>query len=207
MEETQPQPSPDPPPPSQPPPPQNAAGSRLLTIGILMAAVAVGAVLIKQDRAKDKDTTVATKAGDEKSNVKIGGMAPKLVLKDLNGKTVDLAQLKGKVVLVDFWATWCDPCTVLIPWFIDFRNRYGSQGLEVVGVAMDEEGLEAVKPYAEKAKMNYVILLGNEDTAQAWGGIFGLPTSFIIDRQGNIQHRHVGLVGRDVFEKEIRGLL
>src|SRR5260370_1166893 len=176
MDETQAQSNPE------PPPRAGAAGSRLLTIGILMATVALAAVFIKQDKDKAKEN-VAAKAGDGKP-MKMGEMAPKLVLKDLNGKTVSLDSLKGKVVLVDFWATWCEPCTVLIPWFIQFRNRYGSQGLEVVGVAMDDEGLEAVKPYAEKSKMNYVVLLGNEDAAQAWGGIFGLPTSFIIDRQG-----------------------
>ena len=172
--------------PAAPPPAAaNPGGSRLLTIGILLAAVALAAVFIKQDSAKDKGTAKAAD-GDKPSAMRIGLPAPKLVLKDLNGKTVNLEELKGKVVIVDFWATWCQPCTIMIPWFIEFRNRYGSQGLEVVGVAMDDEGIEAVKPYAEQAKMNYMILLGNEDTAQAWGGIFGLPTSFIIDRDGKV---------------------
>ena len=194
--------------PVPPPPPANPGGSRVLTIGILMAALALAAVFVKQDRDKDKATPkTTTEDGNKPSAIKNGMPAPKLILKDLNGKTVNLEELKGKVVIVDFWATWCQPCTIMIPWFIEFRNRYGSQGLEIVGVAMDDEGLEAVKPYVEKAKMNYMILLGTEDTAQAWGGIFGLPTSFIIDREGKIQNHHVGLVGRDVFEKDIKGLL
>ena len=207
-EDLNPNPEPQPETPA-PTPTADPGGSRVLTIGILMAALALAAVFIKQDRDKAKATTTASKSqdGDKAVAIKNGMLAPKLVLKDLNGRTVNLEELKGKVVIVDFWATWCQPCTIMIPWLIQFRNQYGSQGLEIVGVAMDDEGLEAVKPYVEKAKMNYMILLGNEDTAQAWGGIFGLPTSFIIDRDGKIQGKHMGLVGRDVLEKDIKGLL
>ncbi len=195
-------------PPAVPPaagsPATNPGGSRILTIGILMAAVALGVVFIKQD---SKVSQAVGQGSDKPSAMKIGEPAPKLVLKDLDGKTVDLAQLRGKVVLVDFWATWCEPCGVMIPWFIDFHNHYASRGLEIVGVAMDDEGIEAVKPFALKNKMNYVIVLGNEDTAQAWGGIFGLPTSFIIDRKGNVKSRHVGLISKKTFQDDIEALL
>ena len=203
----------NPPPEAQPtagppaPPPQSSA-SKLLSVGILIAAVALIGVWIRKDATKSQ---LSPTGGDAKSGkpveVKLGAPAPNLILKDLQGKTVKLADLKGKVVIVDFWATWCQPCTIMIPWFIEFQKRYGDQGLAIVGVAMDDEGLEAVKPYVEKAKMNYTVLIGNEETADAWGGIFGLPTSFVIDRQGRIQARHVGLISRDTFEQDIRSLL
>jgi cytochrome c biogenesis protein CcmG/thiol:disulfide interchange protein DsbE len=166
----------------------------VLTVGILLAAVALVLVwMMPKDTAPCKG--------------KIGCPAPELVLKDLNGATVNLADLKGKVVLVDFWATWCQPCTVMIPWFIEFQKRYGPQGFVVVGVAMDDEGISVVKPFAEQVRMNYQVVLGNEETSDKWGGIFGLPTSFIIDREGRIHNRHIGLISKETFEKDIRSLL
>ncbi len=183
-------------------PPAASTGSKLLTIAILLVSAALIFVWIRSDPAGPQ----AGAAGAAPRG-KVGSPAPKMVLKDLAGNVVSLEDLKGKVVLVDFWATWCQPCTVLIPWFIEFKDRYGPQGFEIVGISMDEEGAEVVKPYAEKSKMNYPIVIGTEATAEEWGGIFGLPTSFLIDRQGNIRSRHVGLVSRDVFEKEIRELL
>jgi len=191
-----------------PPPAAQSPASKLLTLGILIAAVALAAVWIRKDSLKSSALENEGKAGTPRTTaVKVGDPAPELILKDLEGQTVKLSDLKGKVVLVDFWATWCQPCTIMIPWFIEFQNRYGPQGLAVVGVAMDDEGLSAVKPYVQKSAMNYTVVIGTEDAADAWGGIFGLPTSFIIDRQGRIQAKHIGLVSRDVFEKDIRGLL
>ena len=195
----------------QPTPAPQSASSKLLTIGILAAAAALAFVWIKQDadnsaaRRKSADGTTQSKA-DGPSPIKIGAPAPKLVLKDLDGHIVDLESLKGKVVIVDFWATWCEPCQVMIPWLEEFHNRYASQGLEIVGVSMDDD-IKDVKPFVDKAKMNYPILFGNDVIADAWGGVFGLPTSFMIDRQGKIRATHQGLVGKDVIEKDIRSLL
>jgi thiol-disulfide isomerase/thioredoxin len=189
-----------------------SASSRLLTVGILLAAAALAYVWIKQDAATSAarkpsgDGTTQSKAADGPSPIKIGAPAPKLVLKDLEGHTVDLESLKGKVVIVDFWATWCEPCQVMIPWLEEFHNRYASQGLEIVGVSMDDD-VKDVKPFVDKAKMNYPILFGNDAIADAWGGVFGLPTSFMIDRQGKIRATHQGLVGKDVIEKDIRSML
>jgi len=191
---------------SQPPPAQSPA-SKLLTLGILIAAIALAAVWIQKDSTKNSALAGEGKSAPRVTAVKVGDPAPDLILKDLQGNTVKLSDLKGKVVLVDFWATWCQPCTIMIPWFIEFQNRYGSQGFAVLGVAMDDEGLSVVKPYAAKASMNYTVVIGSEEAAEAWGGIFGLPTSFVIDRQGRIQAKHIGLIDRDVFEKDIRSLL
>ena len=186
-----------------PPAPPPAQSSRLLTIGIIMAAAALAFFWVKQDSAGK----AKSQAGGGPGGVKIGATAPKLVLKSLEGKTVNLEDFKGKVVMVDFWATWCQPCTIMIPWLVEFRNRYASQGFEIVGVAMDDEGIEAVRPFVEKNKMNYPVVLGNETAATDWGGVFGLPTSFMIDRQGKIRVTHQGLIGKKIIEEEIRGLL
>ncbi len=197
--------SPQPPRP-EPPPPQ-APASKLLTLGILIAAVALAAVWIRKDATKSSVLSGEGKNAPKVTAVKVGDPAPELILKDIDGKTVKLSDLKGKVVLVDFWATWCQPCTIMIPWFIEFQKRYGPQGFTVLGIAMDDEGVSAVKPYVAKSAMNYTVVLGNEEAAEAWGGIFGLPTSFVVDRQGRIQAKHIGLIDRDVFEKDIRSLL
>ena len=129
-------------------------------------------------------------------------------LKDLNNKEVSLAALKGKVVLIDFWASWCGPCKIEIPWFMEFQQKYGKDGLQVVGVFV-EDTLDKVKPFAEKMKMNYTILQGQdrEDFQDAYGPLFGLPVTFVISRDGKVCGKHVGLSGKPEFEKQIKALL
>ena len=129
-------------------------------------------------------------------------------LKDLNNKDVKLASLKGKVVLLDFWATWCGPCKVEIPWFIEFQKKYGPSGLEVVGV-VTEDTAEKAKPFAAQWKMNYTLLQGNDrdDVIDAYGPMFGLPVTVVISRDGRICAKHVGLSSKDTFETEIKSLL
>ena len=134
-------------------------------------------------------------------------VAPPFALKDAAGNTVKLADYKGKVVLLNFWATWCGPCKLEIPWFVEMETRLKSKGLSVIGVAMDEEGWELVKPHAEKLKINYKVLLGNEEVAQAYGGVDSLPMSFILDRAGRVASVHTGLVSKSVYEEDIQELL
>src|SRR5665213_367460 len=133
--------------------------------------------------------------------------AANFTLLDSNGAKVTLASLKGKVVLVNFWATWCGPCQVEIPWFIEFNKTYKARGLAVVGVSMDEDGWKSVKPYLATKKIDYPIVVGTEDVAKAYGGVDSLPSTFIIDRDGKIAFSHSGLVGKDTYETEIRSLL
>jgi peroxiredoxin len=133
--------------------------------------------------------------------------AANFTLLDSNGAKVTLASLKGKVVLLNFWATWCGPCQVEIPWFIEFNKTYKARGLAVVGVSMDEDGWKSVKPYLATKKIDYPIVIGTEDVAKAYGGVDSLPSTFIIDRDGKIAFAHTGLVGKDTYETEIRSLL
>ncbi len=133
--------------------------------------------------------------------------APEFSLKDAEGKTVKLADYKNKVVLLNFWATWCGPCKIEIPWFIEFENQYKDKGFAVLGVAMDEEGWEIVKPYIVQKKVNYRVVMGNDIVAQLYGGVDSLPTSFLLDREGRIASVHVGLVSKSEYVSDITKLL
>jgi peroxiredoxin len=133
--------------------------------------------------------------------------APEFALKDADGKTVKLSDYKGKVVLLNFWATWCGPCKMEIPWFIDFEKEYKDKGFAVLGVAMDDDGWDAVKPYLEEKKVNYRVVLGNDQVAEQYGGVGSLPTSILIDRDGRIATVHVGLVSKSEYRNDIIQLL
>lgn len=148
------------------------------------------------------ETTRASVKPKEKRN-----KAPEFALKDANGASVKLADYQGKVVLLNFWATWCGPCKIEIPWFIDFEQRYKDRGFAVLGIAMDEEGWEIVKPYITEKKVNYRVVIGNDTTANLYGGVESLPTSFILDREGRIAKVHIGLVSKKEYENDITALL
>jgi len=133
-----------------------------------------------------------------------------LKFKDLDGKSVTLSDYKGKVILLDFWATWCPPCRKEIPGYIELYNTYKSRGLVVIGVSMDDaDDLADVKRYAAEIKMNYPVLVGfgREDDLKPAFGELPLPTSFVIARDGRICARHDGLTAKEQVEREITGLL
>lgn len=132
----------------------------------------------------------------------------KFSFKDIDGKKVSLSKFKGKVIILDFWATWCVPCKAEIPGFIELKKKYGARGLEIIGLSVDDS-MSTAKKYAVEMKMNYPVLLaeGKEDILKAYDPIPSIPVSIIIDRQGKIVARHLGIATMDVFEKAITPLL
>jgi thiol-disulfide isomerase/thioredoxin len=134
-------------------------------------------------------------------------VAPDFELKDVEGKPYRFSDAKGTVRLVDFWATWCAPCREEIPMFKDLHAAYGPKGFNLVGIAMDDEGVEKVKPYVEELKIPYLTLIGDDEVVDAFGGVVGFPTKFLVDREGRIVESWVGEVPRAVLEKKIQALL
>ena len=133
--------------------------------------------------------------------------APDFTLKDANGDKLRLSDYKGKVVVLNFWATWCAPCQAEIPWFAEFERNYKDRGFAVIGVSMDDDGWKSVKPYVEAKKINYRIAVGDGELGQKYGGVDALPETFLIDREGRITARHLGIVSKSDYKKEIVQLL
>jgi len=166
-----------------------------LAIGLLAAAGMAGAASLKP-------------ANDRKA-------APDFAFKDADGKMVRLSDLKGKVVLLDFWATWCTPCKVEIPWFNEFHKKNAETDFAVVGISMDDKGWEVVKPFLAKMAIGYRVVIGDDKTADVYAktdpklspGLDQLPTTFLIDREGRIAAAHEGLTGKNHFEEGIKQLL
>lgn len=126
---------------------------------------------------------------------------------DSNGKEVKLSDYKDKVVLLNFWATWCGPCQIEIPWFKEFEQTYKDRGFAVLGVSSDEEGWPAVRPYMKKQAMNYRVVLDDGKMPSPYKEIEALPTTFLVDRQGRVAVTHTGLVGKDTYQSGIQQLL
>ncbi len=165
----------------------------------LMTALVVGLGLISCGSAPSAKAAVKP--------VKERKKAPEFSLKDSTGKALKLSDLKGKVVLLNFWATWCGPCKIEIPWFIEFEQKYKDKGFAVLGVSMDEEGWKDVKPYVDSKKINYRVVVGDDTTATLYGGVDSLPTTFILDREGKIAAVHVGLVSKSDYASDIEQVL
>jgi cytochrome c biogenesis protein CcmG/thiol:disulfide interchange protein DsbE len=132
--------------------------------------------------------------------------APELSLRDADGALIELAALRGQVVVVNFWATWCGPCRVEMPWFVELHERYRDRGLTMIGVSLDDDGWTSVRPFAEAQAVTYPLAIGDDRVARAYG-VGALPTTFIVDRFGRIAVTHEGLVPKETYEREIASLL
>ena len=185
----------------------------LLIISTVVVLIGATVYADRATRVKPKAPASGTVQADGKS---VGSPAPEVTFKDLDGKDATLAQYKGKVVLVNFWATWCDPCYVEIPWLIEMQQKYEAKGFTVLGISMDEEGKSAVVPFlakerfnvnGQKLPMNYPIVIGNDEVADKFGGLLGYPTSFLISRDGKIVKKVQGLISYEEFTKAIESQL
>lgn len=177
-------------------------------MSVFLAAVSVGCS--SSPRTVLGPDTMLDEEGKKSASVtphKDRKPAPDFELKDANGHTVKLSDYRGKVVLLDFWATWCGPCKIEIPWFKEFERENKDKGFAVIGVAMDDDGWDAVKPFAQQIGINYRVVIGNDEVAQLFGGVDALPTTFLIDREGRIAAIHIGLSGKRDFENGIQELL
>ena len=191
--------------PPSPAPPTEAKGRSFAIILVLVLVVTgmdlAGKFLVKNPAATGGTPNLAG------SNVK-GAVAPDFELLALDGKKVKLSDYKGKAVLLNFWATWCAPCKIEIPWFVELQKQYGPQGLAILGVAMDENPkADKIGSFAKDEGINYTVLLGNDPVADSYGGAEVLPTTFYIGRDGKIVARAFGLISHSEIEKNIQDSL
>jgi peroxiredoxin len=166
---------------------------------LALAGVVVGTIV--SVRTPPSEVAKSCDAGAKPANLNF-------TLKDMHGQDVVLSRFKGKVLLLDFWATWCEPCKVEIPAFVDFQQKYGKDGLQMVGISIDDTPAQ-LEPYVKDMKMNYPVLVGKDrdDVQDAFGPLVGIPVTVVISRDGKVCASHAGLTGRDAFEQEIKALL
>jgi peroxiredoxin len=152
----------------------------------------------------DLDSTPVANAGTPAPAVH--RVAPNFSRVDLDNKKVDLRAYRGKVVLLNFWATWCTACLTEMPRFVEWQQEFGGRGLQVIGVSMDDEE-PPVRAFSQKYRLNYPVVMGDEKLGEMYGGIFGLPVTFLIDRDGNVRFNYQGVTDLTIIDREIQTLL
>lgn len=136
-----------------------------------------------------------------------GQPAPEFALQSLDGRTIHLSDYRGKAVVLNFWATWCEPCKIEMPWFVELQKHYGPEGLQIVGVAMDDSSQQDIAKFAQNMGVNYPILMGKEAVGDSYGGVQFLPATFYIDRDGKVVDKIFGLKGRSEIEDDVKKIL
>ena len=149
---------------------------------------------------------LATSSSQNVRGQDISTLAPDFSLPDLEGNTVKLSDFEGKVIIIDFWATWCPPCVQEIPHFVELYEKYQDNGFQMIGIAISSGSVENVKKFATEHGINYLILMGNREVARKYGRVNAIPTTFLIDRQGRIVNKYIGYRPKEVFEKDLKPL-
>lgn len=186
-------------PPVQPPAPPPQKGRNPLAL-VVVAIVAAGMLFVGFHMARRSSPDAPPILGKSTP-------APDFTLEKLDGGNMKLSDLRGKAVLLNFWATWCGPCKIETPWLVELQKQYGDQGLQVIGVAMDDSGKDEISKFAKEMGVNYPVLLGKEAVGDEYGGVPALPESFFIGRDGKIVDRIIGLKGKVDIEDSIKKAL
>ena len=170
---------------------------KITIVGIAAVTVVVGLYVLNRHRGMSPGLRVTSAEHP---------LAPEFSLPELTGKTLKLSDYRGKVVLLDFWATWCGPCREEIPHFVELQNKLGDQGFQIIGVSMDD-GPEPVRDFYRQFKMNYPVVMGNAKIGELYGGVLGLPIAFVIGRDGRIYSKQIGATEVSLLEREIEAQL
>ncbi len=167
----------------------------MLLVAVAIFGVAAALYSVRHDRGSKGS-----------ASAKAIRFAPDFTLPQLSGQDLRLSSYRGKLVLLDFWASWCEPCRVETPHLIELQQKYGDQGLQIIGVSMDDSP-DPARAFYQQFHMNYPVVMGTAKTGELYGGVLGLPIAFLIDRDGRIKAKHIGATEFAVFEKEIATLL
>jgi cytochrome c biogenesis protein CcmG/thiol:disulfide interchange protein DsbE len=170
---------------------------KIIIVGIAVAALLVGFYVLNRHHGVSPSLRVTPAEHP---------FAPEFSLPDMTGQQLKLSDYRGKVILLDFWATWCGPCREEIPHFVELQNKLGDQGFQVIGVSMDD-GPEPVREFYRQFKINYPVVMGNAKIGELYGGVLGLPIAFVIGRDGRIYSRHIGAADISLLEREIEAQL
>ena len=170
---------------------------KIIIVGIAVAALVFGFYLLNRHGGLSPSLRITPAEHP---------FAPEFSLPDTTGQPLKLSDYRGKVVLLDFWATWCEPCREEIPHFVELQNKWGDRGFQVIGVSMDD-GPEPVRDFYRQFKMNYPVVMGNAKIGELYGGVLGLPIAFVIGRDGRIYSRHIGATELSVLQGEIEARL